>query len=145
MNITATYIRTFKPCLNRIESFERTHPKFNGTMTEFLSLDDLPYSDKIWVACKVVPYKTLQMWSVLCAESVLPNYEKQFPNDNTLKEVFVTIKKVINGELPISAAASAAESAWSAAWSAESVARSAASAEKEQEDLNITILITLLE
>jgi hypothetical protein len=183
-SITAKYIRTFRPCSSRIESFERTHTKFNGTMTEFLSLDNLPYSDKIWVACKVVPYKTLQIWSVLCAESVLPNYEKQFPNDNTLREVFITVRKVLAGELTTGAARSAESAAWSAAWSAESAAESAAwsaawsaaesaawsaawsaasaaesaesaarsaarsaaeSYEKEQEDLNITILITLLE
>ena len=131
--INAKYIRTFNPCSERIESFERTHPKFNGTIIEFLSLQDLPYSDKIWVACKVVDYNILQMWSVLCAESVLPNYKKQFPHDNTLEEVFVTIKKVLSGELPSSAASAAwsaaASAAWSAvrsaAWSAESVAWSA--------------------
>jgi len=131
--INAKYIRTFNPCSERIESFERTHPKFNGTIIEFLSLQDLPYSDKIWVACKVVDYKILQMWSVLCAESVLPNYKKQFPHDNTLEEVFVTIKKVLSGELPSSAARSAersaarsaASAARSAEWSAESAARSA--------------------
>jgi len=169
MNIDSTYIRTFNPCSDRINHFENVNPKFNGTIVDLLKLDNITYQDKIWVACKVVDYKILQFWSLECAEFVLPNYEKQYPNDKTIRESLDIIRKVLKGELPVSAAESAAWSAasaesaawsaarsaaesaaWSAArsaaWSAESAAKSVAeSEEKDQENLNITILITLLE
>ena len=147
MNIDSTYIRTFNPCSDRINHFENVNPKFNGTIVDLLKLDNITYQDKIWVACKVVDYKILQFWSLECAEFVLPNYEKQYPNDKTIRESLDIIRKVLKGELPVSAAESAAWSAArSAAWSAESAAKSVAeSEEKDQENLNITILITLLE
>jgi hypothetical protein len=166
--INAAYIRTFKPCSSGIDNFEEHYPCFEGTIVDILSLDKVPYNDKVWLACKVVPLKQLQMWSVLCAESVLPNFEKEFPNDNRVRECLETVKKVINRELPLESAARSAEAAesaarsaawsavlsarsaaWSAVWSARSAARSAESAEaaeleKEQEDKNIMILISLL-
>jgi len=178
MKITIAKIKSYNPCESGIKAFEEKYPDFADKLSVLLALDDVPYTDKVWLATKVAPLKMLQQWSVECAEMVLPNYEKQFPNDTGVRDCLETAKKVIAGELDKSAAASAARSAasaarsaasaawsaasaasaawsaasaaWSAAsaasaaWSAASAAWSAASAEKEQEDLNLSILIALL-
>jgi hypothetical protein len=155
-----------------MDNFDKLYPNYNAKLSDLLSLDDIPYSDKAWLAIRVAPLKTLQQWSVECAEYALENFEKKFPNDNKVRDCIEVTKKVINGELEesaVSAAQSAAESAVSAAqlaaestaestawWAAESAAwwaaestvsaaRSAAeSAEKEQQDINLSILIALL-
>jgi hypothetical protein len=192
--INAEYIRTFNPCKEGIEEFETKYPKFNNTLAEFLKLEEISWLNKIWLATKVANIKTLQQWSVECAESVLHIYETAFPNDKRVRDCIEVTKKVIIGELPLESvdlavssaryaaaesvpwsAKAAAESAvyaarlvsiaavsatWtparSAARSAESVAWStiestassavwAAESEKEQQDLNLSILIALLE
>lgn len=171
MKINAKFIRTLKPCEDGILDFEAKHPNFNGKLSELLALDDISYCNKVWLASKVANLKTLQIWSVECAEFVLDNFEKEFPNDKRVRECLEITKKVIIGELhksagwsaARSAAKSVARSAWSAAWSAWSVAESearsavesavesaesaveSAESEKEQEDINLSILIALLE
>ena len=161
-NITAKYIREFNPCADRIVNFESMYPGYNDTMFNFLQLDNITYSDKIWVACKVINYKILQQWSICCAELVADNYTA----DNSVAACITTTKLYLLGEVTIGELQSAersARSAWSAAGSAESAARSAAwsarsaaesaagsaesawSAEKEQETLNILLLIGILE
>ena len=117
-------IRKLKPCESGIVNFETHYPEYEGTVLDILLLDNIPHSDKTWLASKTLQAKTLQMWSVKCSESVLSNFEKVYPNDTRLKDCLEVVKKVIKGEL----SASAASAAWSAAWSAESAAWSAASA-----------------
>lgn len=151
MIITNKYIKTFNPCKDRMDNFDKLYPKYNSKLSDFLSLDDISYSDKIWLASRVAPLKTLQQWSVECAEYVLENFEKKFPSDRRVRNYIEVTKKVITGELEKSAARSAESAAWSvawsaaesAAWSARSAAWSAESAE-EQEVINLSILIALL-
>ena len=75
--------------------------------------------------------------AIFAAELVLPNFEKQYPNDKRPREAIEAAKKVLknnckkNRDVAAEAAESAArsaaaESAWSAAWSAWSAAWSAA-------------------
>ena len=143
----AEKIRQLNPCESGIINFETKYPNYQGTIKDILSLEDIPYSDKVWLATKTVELKTLQMWSVKCAELALPNYEKVYPNDTKIRDCLEVVKKVIRGELESSAAWSAESSAaWSAAWSAESAAWSVAwsaesAAEEQQKILNIKLLI----
>ena len=137
MKINSKFIRRLNPCEDGILDFENKHPDFNGKLSDLLALEDISYNNKIWLATKVAPLKTLQIWSVECAEFVLDNFEREFPNDTRVRDCLEVVKKVINGEL-----------GKSAAWSAESAARSAAESarsEKDQEGINLSILIALLE
>lgn len=177
MIINSELIRKYNPCEEGIDNFEYKYPNFNDKLSVLLRLDGVPYDDKMWLCGKILPEKIAQRWSLECAKSVHHVYLNVFPNDTTLSEVFETIEKVIDGELPQSAALSAestalstAESAtqsarnavlsavWSArsaesttrgaAWNARNAAlsaRNAARSEKEQEEINISILIKLLE
>ena len=141
MKINAEYIRTLDPCEDGIVDFETKHPKFNDTIDKLLMLEDISYSNKVWLVTKVVDYKILQIWSVECAEYVIDNYNSVYPEDNRVSNCIEVTKKYLNEEATteeLSAARSAAESArlaawsaarsaeWSATWSAEWSARSAA-------------------
>jgi hypothetical protein len=118
-----------------MDNFDKLYPNYNAKLSDLLSLDDISYDDKVWLATRVAPLKTLQQWSIECAEYVLENFEKKFPSDSRVRDCIQVTKKVINGELEKSAARSAARSA------AESAAESAAA---EQEDINLSILTTLI-
>lgn len=174
MIINSELIRKYDPCKRGIDNFKSKYPNFNDKLSVLLRLEGVPYNDKMWLCGKILPEKIAQRWSLECAKSVHHVYLEMFPDDTVLSEVFETIEKVIDGELPWNAAENAAWSArnaaesaaWSAAWSAaESAAWSARSAlnamnavenavwsawsaarsEKEQEEINISILIKLLE
>ena len=201
MIITIDKIKSLDPCQSGIENFESKYPKYKNTLGHLLSLGDISYSDKIWLAAKVLDKMTLVQWSLDCATLVAENFNKQYPEDNRINDCLEVVKKYINGECDESAAGSAARlavwsavrsaagsaarlAAGSAVWSAESAARlavrsaagsaesaagsaesaagsaarlavwsavwsaagsAARLAEKEQEDLNLSLLIALVE
>ncbi len=194
MKITIDKIKSLNPCEEGIDNFESKYPNFKGTLETILCLNDISYSDKIWLATRVLDKMTLVQWSLDCATFVVDNFNREFPDDNRVNDCLDVVQKYINGEVSesavvsaarsvarsaLSAARSAAKSAewsarsaawskWSAAesaaesaalaiqsvrsatWSAalsaaRSAARSAAwSGEKEQEDLNLSLLIALV-
>ena len=121
--INLEYIKTFDPCQDGLDNYIKYHKEFNGTMTEFLSLEHIPYEDKVWLLVKVIDYKILQQWSVDCAESVLHIYEDRYPGDNRVRDCIETTKKYLVGECSIeevdAAGAAAAAAAWSAGYDAD--------------------------
>lgn len=196
--INAEYIRKFDPCEPGIENFEKHYPKFEGKLSELLALEKIPYGDKIWLACRVTPDTIIKQWSIKCAELVLENYEKSYPNDSRIRDCLEVAKRYLQGLATFDELSAARSAAWSAArnaagnaagnaswsaesasWSAESAAWSAtesaarsagsavrsarsavrsaesatwnaawnarSAAEKEQEDLNMSLLIALLD
>ena len=124
--ITEEYIRTFNPCDLGINNYVKHYSDFNGTMSDFLALDHISYSDKIWLAVKVIDYKILQQWSVECAENVLGNYESAYSNDSRVRNCIETTKKYLVGECSLEELKAAAELAELAESAARSAARSAA-------------------
>lgn len=143
MKITINLIKSYNPCKSGIDNFEKLYLNYNNDLTHFLALPDISYSDKIWLATKVIDIKTLQQWSIECAENVIDNYNELYPNDNRIFVCIQTTKNYLNGVATLEELTAARSAAESAAWS---VARSAESAaEKEQEDINLSILIALLE
>ena len=124
--INLEYIKTFDPCQDGLDNYIKYHKEFNGTMTEFLSLEHIPYEDKVWLVVKVIDYKILQKWSVDCAESVLHIYEDKYPGDNRVRDCIETTKKYLVGECSIEEVNATRSAAWSAARSATESARSAA-------------------
>ena len=144
-------------------------------LSEKLKSNNYNYSEKIEIACKELPINYLQQWSIDCAESVLPIFEKYNPNDTRVRDCINTTKLVLNGKLDKDAADAAANSAYAAANSAYAAARAAAYAaadaayaaraadaaayaaraaadagyaatnEKEQEKLNLNFLLKYVE
>jgi hypothetical protein len=141
MKITIDLIKKYNPCKDGIENFESKYPKYKGTLEQLLMLDDISYSDKIWLATKVLDKMTLVQWSLDCALFVVDNFNKAFPGDNRVNETLKVVQQYINGEVDESAAWSAESAARSAARSAWSAAESA---EKEHEDINLSLLIALV-
>ena len=124
--VTIDKIKRLNPCQGGIDNFESKYPGYNNTLEHLLSLEDISYSDKIWLATKVLDKMTLVQWSLDCATFVVDNFNKEFPNDNRINETLNVIQQYINGEVD------------------ESAARSAAESEKEQEDINLSLLIALV-
>ena len=114
-NITIETIKHYNPCKSGLNNALKYYPKFNGDIIDLLCLENISYSDKIWVACKIVDYKILQKWAVLCAESQIENYNKIYPNDNRITNCIETTKKYLMGENFNLSTLSAARSAESAA------------------------------
>jgi hypothetical protein len=118
-------------------------------MENFLSLENIPYDDKIWLVCKTVDIKTLNQWSVECAEFVVDNYNREYPDDSRISDCIEKTKLFLEGKISKSELSTARSTAWSAASTARSTAWSAASTarstEKDQEDINLSILIALVE
>ena len=162
MKITLNMIKSLNPCKTGIDSFESKYPNYKGTLVDILSMEDVGYSDKIWLATKILDKMTLVQWSLDCALMVADNFNKEFPNDNRVNECLKAVKRYVDGEITESVR-SAAESAWSAARSAAESARSAAlsaaqsaawsaaesarlaALSSEQEYINLSLLIALVD
>jgi hypothetical protein len=163
MKVNKDIIKALGPCEDGYKNYLKHYSEFNSSFEDFLDLELIPYDDKVWLAKMMLTKNQLVHWSIMCAESVLPNFEKVFPEDTRMRICIESLKAIENfdnmTEEQRSAARSAAESAESAAWSAwsarsaarsaesaesaESAARSAArSAEKQQDFLNLQFLKT---
>jgi len=125
--ITIDLIKKYRPCKDGIKNFENKYSKYNDTLENLLMLEDISYSDKVWLATKVLDKMTLVQWSLDCALMVVDNFNKEFPDDNRINETLEVIKQYINGEVDESAAESARSAAESAVSAAESAAWSAMS------------------
>jgi len=76
--------------------------------------------------------RNLQMIACDCAESVLPNYESAYPDDDRPRKAIQAARDYVNDKITTEELQAARSAAWSAArsaaWSAELAAKSAESA-----------------
>jgi len=137
MLINTILLKQLYPCQPRWENYLKYYSEFSGSFDEFVDLENLSYGDKIWVAKKVLNKNQMVHFGLLCAESVLPNFEKVFPADKSVRDCIellksfkdfsnLTLNQIESARSAAESARSAAESARSAAWSARSAAESAA-------------------
>lgn len=63
MIITIDYIKSLRPCKSGIDNFEKLYPNYSNNLDHLLSLEDISYSDKIWLASRACNIKILQQWS----------------------------------------------------------------------------------
>lgn len=92
--INAKLIKAMNPCKNRFNNFIKEYPKFNGTFNQFLSLDNITYDDKVWVAVRMLSKNQLVHWSIACAESVQYIYNEKYPKNMVLIELFSYLGKI---------------------------------------------------
>ena len=167
MKINKEVLKKLNPCIERWKNYLTHYPDFDGSFDEFIDLENISYDDKVWVAKNLLNKNQMVHFGLFCAEGVLPNFEKEFPNDKRVRECIELLKSFGDfsnlTENQKAAARSAAESAarsavWAAAWAAESeawAARSARSAARSaesaawaaesaawlmQENINLTLL-----
>ncbi len=124
------------PCEDRLQVLLKALPHHNKSKK--IPLDFILKSngidDTMWIfqnECDIGNNEMfIRSFAVWCAWRVLPNYEKQFPTDKTVRECLQIVKKYTKGRVTNQELDAAARSAWSAArsaaWSAWSAARSAA-------------------
>ena len=92
------YVITNKGCYNT-EQVEALPFDTNNEITIFKLLEVLPFKDFGWWLrnCKMTK-KQIVIISILCAESVLHIYEKEYPNDSRVRDCIEATKKYIKGE-----------------------------------------------
>jgi hypothetical protein len=126
------------PCENGLHLCEVADlPKwlrFDGTVWEAetdgetIRADDKTVARRARITRKVgiLNHRLLVEWACLCAERVLPEFEKKYPKDDRPRKAIETARKVAAGELPSSAYAAASSAAYAAAASAAYAAASSA-------------------
>lgn len=128
MKIDYKIIKALDPCEDRFDNYMKHYKKFNGNLEDFIFLDKITYSDKVWVVTRLFTKEQNVAWSLKCAESCLSNFESVYPDDKRPRKALEAVQKYLNNPCvkTQSAARLAAKSARSAAESAaDSAAESA--------------------
>lgn len=87
MRVNVEIIRKMNPCKGRFDdNFLIHYPNFDSNLEDFLSLDKITYSDKIWVCKKLLNKNQLVHFAILCDQSVLDIYQNKYSNDNIIKD-----------------------------------------------------------
>ncbi len=114
-------IRSWKPCYDPNKYLPED---FKGNALDILNHKEIPIADKIWVVCRKegLSHKILHEFGCRCAELVLDNFEKEFPNDDRLRLAIEYKRKWLRGEITedelyviVFAAKKSIESAWNSA------------------------------
>ena len=162
MLINKDVIKKLNPCSDRFNNYLSHYNSFNSSVDDFLDLPNITYSDKIWVATKLLNRNQLVHFGLLCAESVLNIFEDKNPSDKRVRDCIEYLKTIkdfsnltpnekekiqtaTNAANAAANAANAATSATSAAYdayaaNAANAATSAAYARNQQENLNLEYL-----
>jgi len=94
MQINKEFLKSLNPCADRYKHFLEHHGEFNGSLSEFMELPNVAYSDKVWVAEKVLTQNQAVSWATLCAESVVSIFEARYPKDKRLSNCMEFLKSV---------------------------------------------------
>ncbi|MCK5343464.1 MAG: hypothetical protein KAR20_08670, partial [Candidatus Heimdallarchaeota archaeon] len=68
--INKEFIKKFGPCSDGWKNYLTLHEKFEGTLLEFLHLDGVPSSDKLWLFTQSIPEieRQQRIFAVLCMD-----------------------------------------------------------------------------
>ena len=81
--INAKVIAKMNPCESRFDNYMLNYGStFNGNIEDFILLEDIPYSDKVWVITRLFTPRQNIMWAFLCASKVLSIFETACPGDD---------------------------------------------------------------
>lgn len=81
MKINTEIIRSLNPCADRFQNYLSHYKDFDGTLEDFIVLEKISYSDKVWVVVRLFNERQRVKWAILCASKVLDLFEKEYPND----------------------------------------------------------------
>jgi hypothetical protein len=76
--INTDYILSLNPCKDRKENYLKHYRRFSGTLIEFLDLDKISHTDKIWVLTKnynLLRESQLREFVLICASVVVDNVD----------------------------------------------------------------------
>jgi hypothetical protein len=74
IKVNTEVIKKLKPCTDRFENWLEHYEKFDGNITEFLSLDQIGCNDKIWVTMRLVPKDLAVTFSIDCVFAAYAYY-----------------------------------------------------------------------
>jgi hypothetical protein len=130
MQTTLNKIKEHSPCE---EGWEKLLNHLNKTQSDDEPLDlrtileSNGVDDTIWAFRAVEGKdKEIRLFAADCAESVLPIYEKNYPDDKRPRLAIQAARDYANGLIPMEELDAARAAAWAAAWGADSAADSAA-------------------
>jgi hypothetical protein len=121
--VTAKQIYSFVECdrydLARIKELFGKRRKVDAL--DILRCEEVNVEDRLWVVLRpeLLPKKILQLFTIKCAEHVLPIFEEAYPEDARPRKAIETKKKFVEGgatEEELEAARDEAEAANWAAW-----------------------------
>jgi hypothetical protein len=99
MRIDKKYLKSLKPCAARFENYLKHYKKWSGSLSEFLALENISHSDKVWVLARSISTKNKQLFAIEMAESVLYLFESKYPNDKRPREAIAAAKLILKGSL----------------------------------------------
>lgn len=131
MLINTQIIRKLEPCKSRFNNYLHHYESFEGTLKDFILLDNITYSDKVWVVTRLFTKKQNVKWSLLCASKVLSIFEEKYPDDKRPRQALGVVEAWLNNpsEENRQIAYSAAGAAYSAAGAAARAAYAAYAAD----------------
>jgi hypothetical protein len=67
IKINTDIIKSLNPCKDRLDNWLVHYKAFEGDLVEFLDLPNISYTDKIWVAVRVMPRFLVEVFAIDCA------------------------------------------------------------------------------
>lgn len=95
MKINRKLIEKYNPCVSRFKNFLSHYHHFDGEVTEFLALDKISYTDKIWVMTRLLSKEQNLKLTLTCVEPVLSQYELKYPNDKRARNAVELTKEFL--------------------------------------------------
>ena len=129
MKINKEIVEKLNPCKSRFDNFVQKYPDFDGDLEDFVLLENITYSDKVWVFVRLATKEQNVKWSLLCASSVLSIFESKYPYDDRPRKALEAVENYLkNPDAARAAYAAAADAAAAAAYAAADAADAAAAA-----------------
>ena len=112
MKINTSYLESLRPCQDRLNNWREHYLNFEGTLEEFLNLENISHKDKVWVFFRSIPKPIISKVAADMAESVLSIFELAYPEDLRPRKAIEAARAGINTNAAANAAADAAYSAY---------------------------------
>jgi hypothetical protein len=131
MKITNEYIASLNPCGDRHENYLKYYKDTEYSIREFIELDKISYTDKIWVLLEKNSLLNINQKIILAAdfaERVLPIFEKKYPDDDRPRKALLAAKNMDSAGAADGYSAYTVYSAAAAAYSAAAAYAAAAAA-----------------
>lgn len=103
MTVRFTYkdVRALKPCQGGLKKTNKLLPNWKErgyTLLEMYNLG-VDHEDVLWLAAETpkISSRVKVLFSIGCAERVLPIFEKVYPNDDTIGKALTTARNYLNG------------------------------------------------
>lgn len=94
LRITNDYIINLKPCEELCKNYLSFYKDTDFSIKEFLTLENISYSDKIWVWRRFATVNDMALFALKCAESVQLIYETWSPNIAAARELLCFMRTI---------------------------------------------------